>query len=69
MFEDLRTRLDPKAHDAVAQLEGVCEQRRQFEHQARMYFWLHNWLWVHQPLSWALFILMFLHVAVAHMYW
>jgi hypothetical protein len=69
IFEDLRTRLNPAAHEAVAALESLCEQRRQLDVQARLHFWLHNWLCVHLPLSVALIVLMFVHVFVAIRYW
>jgi hypothetical protein len=69
MFQDLRTHLDPAAHGVVGALEGLCEQRRQFDTQARIHFWLHNWLWVHLPLSAALVLLMFVHIWVALKYW
>ena len=69
MFQDLRTHLDPAAHGVVNALEGLCEQRRQFDAQARIQFWLHNWLWVHLPLSAALILLMFVHIWVALKYW
>jgi hypothetical protein len=69
LFRELRHRLDPAAHEIIAALEGLCDQRRQFDRQARLQFWLHNWLWVHLPLSVALFVLMWLHVLVALKYW
>jgi hypothetical protein len=69
MFQDLQSKLDPAAHSAVATLEGFCNQRRQWDEQARLHFWLHNWLWVHFPLSVALVVLMFVHVWVALKYW
>jgi hypothetical protein len=69
LFQELRTRLNPAAHEAVAALEGLCEQRRQLDRQARIHFWLHNWLCVHLPLSVALIVLMFVHVIVAIQYW
>jgi hypothetical protein len=36
--------------------------------QARIHFWLHNWLWIHLPLSIALIVLMFVHVFFALKY-
>jgi hypothetical protein len=69
MFQELRTRLDPATHETVAALEDLCDQRRQFDAQARLHFWLHCWLWVHLPLSAALVILMLLHAWVAIKYW
>jgi hypothetical protein len=68
LFQDARTRLPLPAHPALNSLEGVCEQRRQLDDQARVHFWLHNWLWVHLPLSVALIVLMFVHVFFALKY-
>ena len=69
IFQNIRTHLPPAAHDAVAILESFCDQRRQWDTQARMHFLLHSWLWVHFPLSIALVVLMFVHVFVTLKYW
>ena len=69
IFEDLRTRVAPAAHDAVAMLEDLCSQRRQFDRQRTMHRWLHGWLLVHLPLSVALIALMLVHVVVTLKYW
>jgi hypothetical protein len=68
MFMELRERLPSAAHPAVDTLEALCDQRRQFDLQIRLHRWLHNWLWVHLPLSIALIVLMFVHVWVALKY-
>jgi hypothetical protein len=68
LFQELRTKLDPSAYDAVEAIENACEQRRQFDVQSRIQFWLHNWLWLHLPLSVALVVLMVLHIVVALKY-
>ncbi len=68
LFQEARTRLPSPAHPALASLESMCEQRRQLDDQARIQFWLHNWLWVHLPLSVALIVLMFVHVFYAIKY-
>jgi hypothetical protein len=68
LFQEARTRLPREAHSAVNDLEGMAEQRRQMDAQARLHFWLHNWLWVHLPLSIALIVLMFVHVFYALKY-
>ena len=68
-FQQLRAVLDPEAHPVVEAIEECCEQRRQFDLQARLHWWLHSWLWVHLPLSMALLVLMFVHVYVALKYW
>ena len=69
MFNSLRMKLPPRAHEVVAVLEDLCNQRRQIIAQARIQFWLHSWLWVHLPLSVALIVLMFVHIFVAMKYW
>jgi hypothetical protein len=68
LFQDTRTRLPQGAYGALAALESMCDQRRQLDDQSRIHFWLHNWLWVHLPLSIALIVLMFVHVFYALMY-
>ena len=50
-FEDLRLRVEPELRTLVDQLEELCERRRQLNVQRRLHFWLHNWLWLHLPLS------------------
>lgn len=69
VFQGFKTQLPPAAHVIVDALEGFCRQRRQWDSQARLHFWLHNWLWVHFPLSVALLVLMAVHVFVALKYW
>jgi hypothetical protein len=68
MFQDLRTKLDPRAYPAVDALEEFCNQRRQLDEQARLHRWLHNWLLIHLPLSAALMVLMVVHIFVALRY-
>ncbi len=68
IFEDLRTKLDVRAHPAADALENLCDQRRQLAEQQKLHFWLHSWLVVHLPLSVALIVLMFVHIYVALKY-
>jgi hypothetical protein len=65
MFQALEARLPPGAHDAAKRLADLCEQRRQFDLQSRMHFWLHAWLGVHVALSVALTVLMIIHAILA----
>jgi hypothetical protein len=69
VFHSFKAQLTPAAHEIVDALECFCRQRRQWDSQARLHFWLHNWLWVHFPLSVALLVLMAVHVFVALKYW
>jgi hypothetical protein len=72
LFDELRQ--GPKGEigkfvKVIDRLEEICECRRQFDAQARLYFWLHNWLCVHAPLSWALTILLVAHAVIALKVW
>jgi hypothetical protein len=69
VFQSFKTQLPPAAHEIVDALESFCRQRRQWDSQARLHFWLHNWLWIHFPLSVALLVMMAVHVFVALKYW
>ena len=68
VFQELRVRIDPRAYPPLETIEGLVEQRRQLDRQQAITFWLHNWLWVHLPLSVALMVLMFVHTFVALQY-
>ena len=69
LFQNCKMQLPPAAHEALAALESFCEQRRQWDSQVHLHFWLHSWLWVHFPLSVALLVLMVAHVVVSLRYW
>jgi hypothetical protein len=69
LFRNLRTLLSPAAGAAVDALEEAVDQRRELDRQARLHFWLHNWLWLHLPLAAALIVLMVIHTVVAIQYW
>jgi hypothetical protein len=68
-FGEVKTLIPPAAHPALETLAGMCDQRRQWDQQAGLQFWLHGWLWVHFPLSVALVVLMIVHIWVALKYW
>ena len=68
MFEELRALLPPAVHDTVADLENICEEERQLRGQARLHYWLHGWLLVHIPLSFALLLLGTVHAVMALRY-
>lgn len=52
----------------VAKLAALCEESRQLEVQMRLHRWLHGWLFVHAPLSFALFVLTAVHIWFALSY-
>ncbi|MFM8633416.1 MAG: hypothetical protein ACKOEX_01160 [Planctomycetia bacterium] len=68
-FESLRSVSPAAANGLIDQLRQVCENRRQFDLQARIHRWLHGWLLVHVPLSVVLGVLLVIHVPVALWYW
>jgi hypothetical protein len=68
LFGELRNVVDPKLHGAVDDLLALCVQREQIEVQRRLHHWLHGWLLVHVPLSWALVFLTAAHALLALSY-
>ena len=65
LFSALKTVLRPDAHPVVDRLADLCDQRRQFDLQARLHRWLFTWLVVHVALSFALLVLMVFHIFIA----
>jgi len=61
LFEQVRVSLPAPLHKSVTQLEEICEERRQLLTQKRLHHWLHGWLYLHVPLSWALVALTAVH--------
>ena len=58
--EEWRPKLD--------RLQTICEEARQLTVQRRLHGALHNWLFIHAPLSLALFVLVAVHIVVALRY-
>jgi hypothetical protein len=67
-FERLRILMPPGAHQVVRDLEEICEERRQLIVQARLHRWLHSWLLVHVPLSFAFLVLSVVHAVLSLRY-
>ncbi len=68
LFQGLAGRLRPDARPIVDRLADLCDQRRQFDLQARLHGWLHTWLGLHVAMSVALFVLMIAHIFLALKY-
>ncbi len=64
-FARLREAVPPAAQKDLDRLKELADLRRRWDTQARLYFWLHNWLLVHLPLSVAMTALMILHAVKA----
>jgi len=60
-FTAVRMLVPPALHETLRDLEAMCEERRQLAAQARLHRWLHGWLLVHIPLSYALLLLSVVH--------
>ena len=60
--------LPPAMTEAIAQLEQLCDDRRQLAEQERLQHWLHGWLFLHVPLSAALLVVGVAHV-IASLYY
>jgi hypothetical protein len=50
-------------------LRELCDARREYDSQARVHFWLHNWLWLHLPFSVLLCVLLAVHIITALRYY
>jgi hypothetical protein len=68
IFQQLRVLLPPALGETVQDLENICEEERQLTQQVRLHHWLHGWLLLHIPLSFALLLLGAVHAVMALRY-
>ena len=68
MFKNLRTLLPTAVHESLNDLENICYEKRQIDLQAKLHRFLHGWLFVHIPLSYALLVMGAIHAVVALRY-
>jgi hypothetical protein len=68
-FDLLRRSCHDESATIIDLLEQQCDQRRQFDAQQRVHWWLHAWIPVHLGLSVALSILLLAHIWTAWKYW
>ncbi len=66
-FRFLKISVGADLKDKVEQLQSWCDERRQFDLQARLQHWLHGWLLVHIPFSVLLLVFTAWH-AIAALY-
>lgn len=64
-FDNVRILFPQAAWPPISALQDICEEKRQLDHQLRLHRWLHGWLLVHLPLSFALLALGCVHAVVA----
>jgi len=68
LFRELRALLPAVHHETVEDLANICEERRQLAVQERLHRWLHGWLLVHGPASYALLLLIAAHAVMTLAY-
>ena len=68
-FGRLRSACDDESDSIIDVLQGMCDQRRQFDIQQTVHRWLHTWLPVHIGLSVAVTVLLAVHAWTALKYW
>jgi hypothetical protein len=67
-FEGLRVLLPAEIQEITNRLEQICDEERQLRRQVFLHHWLHAWLLMHVPLSFALLLLACVHAIVAWRY-
>jgi hypothetical protein len=67
-FAQLRMLVPPALHETIGDLENICDEQRQLVRQAQLHRWLHGWLLLHIPLSFALLVLGAVHAVMALRY-
>lgn len=65
----LAVRAPEEWRHTLERLAAICEESYQLATQRRMHDLLHGWLFVHAPLSFALFVLTAFHIVWALRYW
>jgi hypothetical protein len=65
LFQQLRVLVPQTLWPKFDDLENICEEKRQLERQRRLHHFLHGWLLVHIPASYALLALGAIHAVVA----
>ena len=68
MFQQFRILCPEDLWPRLNDLENICEEKRQLDHQRALHRILHGWLLVHIPASYALLLLGAVHAVVALRY-
>jgi hypothetical protein len=67
-FGHLNIIMPVASHGVLADLQEICEERRQLLVERRLHFWLHGWLLLHVPLSFAFLVLTAVHAVLSLRY-
>ena len=65
VFRAVRASLSANWHPQVEALEQWCQERRWMDVQTRLQHWLHGWLLIHVPASFALLVFTVWHACAA----
>jgi hypothetical protein len=68
-FGLLKVRVAPEFHKQIELTRRWCDERRQLDLQTKLHHWLHWWVLVHAPLSFALLAYTAWHVLIAIRYY
>ena len=60
--------LPPEKLAGLGALQELCDERAQLDDQLRLHYWLHVWLYVHVPLSYAMLALAVVHAVTSLRY-
>jgi len=61
----LRKILPEESHPTIDLLSDLSNERKQYDLQRKIQFWMHGWLIVHIPISIALMVLLIAHIVTA----
>ena len=64
-FRLLKLQVPQSIQPLLGQLQDLCDEKRRFDLQTRLHYWLHGWLIVHAPASILLVVLTIVHAIVA----
>lgn len=67
-FGHLHIIMPVAAHGVLGDLREICEERRQLLVQRKLHLWLHGWLLLHVPLSFAFLVLTAVHAVLSLRY-
>jgi len=65
LFRLMRLQSPSFVHQALEQMQELCDEKRRIDIQVRLHRWLHSWLLVHAPASILLVVVTFWHAFVA----
>ena len=68
MFRLLRVNATDELRDRVDEMEQWCNDRREMDLQMKLHHWLHGWLLLHVPFSFALLVMTVWHIYIVFTY-